>query len=559
MRIDLNGIFGLPLDAETAPAIPAIEVGEFEQAMLTASLLMPNQTQKLNTRGEANFNLQPNAEQETPDLFEENPESEESIFSEDESLSSLAAAVIPVFIPVAAPIEIPKFDAYRMTVTQGDPGDAMKGVGAPKLQLSDDATRFASAPEIRYEASAEGPVFSLPVVSAPLQTEEAPDFAEKRIEFPKESAPLQPNFTPESTVTTKQSADPVARQAMDAPAAVAQPEVHSKANSVALDPGLVKDLNAVVVSPQPQTAPEVLKAQSIPNLAVYAVQAPKLSPGTVSPLPAPKSDVSGTVLGAELTAKVSAPLGVKPAVTEVPKNGLAESYPAPMVQPAPPVSLAALDSSFSPLEVGSPFDDAPIAKKGIPSAFVLESKSETVNDSAVESEDVAGAAPTERTNQSAIEIHNQPARTQAASRLESNSGEVEARRGVEQIIARVDRLQELRPPGNIVIRMSPEDLGTVTLSIRTGSVQPEARMSATNEQMFHALQSHKHELSAVVEGKGVTLSGFDFNNQGGREHSEPAHKTLSDVQRDHNFAHALTDSPVQSSPRWATDILDLQS
>lgn len=559
MRIDLNGIFGLPLDAETVTATPPIEPGAFEQAMLNASLLMPTQTLKLNTRGEANFNFQPNAEQETPDLFEEILESDQELIAEEEATPLPVAAFVPVFTPL--PVD-------TVSASPNELGSVVIPEVTPEasyspLTFSSEVSFSGSAgPEFRYEAAPTAPVFTLPIAS-----EQSFDVATTDAAAKITAAPI--SFVPAPAALGAPAEKPVSTGSTPSTAASPDMPVQPTAQNPAkgqpntLDPILVRELKPVIVSPVAVTnAPQFVAPVTIQNAAVFAVQEPK--PAKISPI----MDATGT---AQPSRTVAAPvefiavsgLAMEPVkVAAVSAQPQSDSVPvtfAPAVSEAKPQAAGFQTTQTKPAPESPNFEfSVPVVgEKETPVSQIAVATTEIATEPETETE----LAPvTEKSEPIAeIELREQPIRAQAVVKTTEEPTEEVARRGVEQIIARVDRLQELRPPGNIVIRMSPEDLGTVTLSIRAGSVQPEARISASHEQMFHALQTHKQELSAVVEAKGVTLSGFDFNNQGGRQQSDPAHNTFSEAQRDHNFAAALTDNPVQSAPQWATDILDLRS
>jgi len=569
VRIDLSGIFGLPLDAEAVTATPPIEPGAFEQAMLNASLLMPTHTLQLNTRGEANFKFQPTAEQETPDLFEENQESDQELIAEEEATPLPTAAFIPVFTPLpvdTVSVRVIGTAPVPEPVTALGFQVAIPTSGASPLtfkpELSCDGSPGA---EFKYEAAPASPQFYIPVSSQntvnPVPTGNANQATAAPISFEPAPVPLGTSAVkPVLTGSTPSGAN--SDVSPDSPVQhAAQTSVKGQPNG--LDPALVRALKPVVVSPVAViSSPQFVAPVAIQNAAVFAVQEPK--PAKISPI----VDVTGTVqppktvsTPIEFTALSS--LAANPVKTA---TGLVQPEADPaIVKFAPEVAEA------KPQKAGFQAAEAKLESAYPDTEFNVPvvGKKETMISQIAVATNVVAAEPETETELATvaeksepiadIELREQPIRTQAVTKAAAEPGEEVARRGVEQIIARVDRLQELRPPGNIVIRMSPEDLGTVTLSIRTGSVQPEARISASHEQMFHALQTHKHELSAVVEAKGVSLTGFDFNNQGGRHQSDPAHKSFSEAQRDHNFAAALTDNPVQSAPRWATDILDLRS
>ena len=95
----------------------------------------------------------------------------------------------------------------------------------------------------------------------------------------------------------------------------------------------------------------------------------------------------------------------------------------------------------------------------------------------------------------------------------------------------IDHIQEIAASqgrGRVVIRLQPEDLGSITVSVRSFGQRVEADIRASNDAVRDALVAHRGDLVQSVESKGLSLDSF---NVGQEADGEPQ---TSDQRADRN-------------------------
>ena len=84
----------------------------------------------------------------------------------------------------------------------------------------------------------------------------------------------------------------------------------------------------------------------------------------------------------------------------------------------------------------------------------------------------------------------------------------------------VDHIQEIAASqgrGRVVIRLQPEDLGTITVSVRSFGQRVEADIRASNDAVRDALVANRGDLVQSVESKGLSLNSFNVGQEAGDE------------------------------------------
>lgn len=76
---------------------------------------------------------------------------------------------------------------------------------------------------------------------------------------------------------------------------------------------------------------------------------------------------------------------------------------------------------------------------------------------------------------------------------------------IRQVVDRVETLAAAHRPGGVVVRLEPQDLGTITLSVRSIGDQIEAHIAASDERVRNALDTSKSHLAQAMEAKGFSL------------------------------------------------------
>ncbi|MEX2244444.1 MAG: flagellar hook-length control protein FliK [Fimbriimonadaceae bacterium] len=124
-----------------------------------------------------------------------------------------------------------------------------------------------------------------------------------------------------------------------------------------------------------------------------------------------------------------------------------------------------------------------------------------------------------------------------------------------KVIEQVQEMAALRGNGRVTIRLNPEDLGTITLAVRSFGENIEVKATASNEGVRHVLHSQRSDLVQSVESRGLSLSNFTV---GSEQHADPQHgqgKPGQDMRQDfaraHNVWNARHDEATASeAPRY---------
>ena len=119
-----------------------------------------------------------------------------------------------------------------------------------------------------------------------------------------------------------------------------------------------------------------------------------------------------------------------------------------------------------------------------------------------------------------------------------------------KVIEQVQEMAALRGNGRVTIRLNPEDLGTITLAVRSFGENIEVKATASNEGVRHVLHSQRTDLVQSVESRGLSLSSFTV---GSEQHADAQHgqsKQGQDMRQDfaraHNVWHARHDEATAS-------------
>lgn len=76
---------------------------------------------------------------------------------------------------------------------------------------------------------------------------------------------------------------------------------------------------------------------------------------------------------------------------------------------------------------------------------------------------------------------------------------------VRQIVDRIETIAATHRPGGIVIRLNPEDLGTITMAVKSIGDQVEAHIVASDDRVRTALDTSRSQLAQAIEAKGFSL------------------------------------------------------
>lgn len=81
----------------------------------------------------------------------------------------------------------------------------------------------------------------------------------------------------------------------------------------------------------------------------------------------------------------------------------------------------------------------------------------------------------------------------------------------------VSDLIAARKPSSIKIELSPQDLGTIEVSVRQMGRRADVELRASDEGVRQSLQSHRQELVQSIESKGTSLGSLNVGHHGGNQ------------------------------------------
>lgn len=451
-------------------------------------------------------------------------------------LTNLKADALMVGASVAGletmgPIDIEAFQSPLMSVpltrqplrvAPGAPAQApvpAPELGAVKLP---DAKPVASAPTVTAPESISTPV---QVISEEMQAVAPKQFEETPVPTTSskvESAPTaQPSMTtsvgqmPKPEVVTAQLDYVETGEVASAPKQSGDPTLTTMAQPVAAKTTVANPLPSVAIQ-EATTAPAPVQ-QAVVQMAAPATNVAETQPeGT--PIEVPGSP--------EARETTNQPVADKQGITNSPKSDF-----VPAVKPQEPSMLLVeetTETEVNPVLARESAVETPVTPQGT-------QQPQTVR----ENQEVRPA-----------ELFTEADRAQEATR---------------QILKRVEEVREVRPPMNLVIRLNPEEWGTVTLAFRSsGNGSAEATVQTSNPHLAAALESAKPQLMQTVESKGVQLSQLNLQLQPdaqsqGQGHGQPT-QTPEDVQRFARLAEATQVSTIPSvaASVASTDHLDVR-
>lgn len=125
-----------------------------------------------------------------------------------------------------------------------------------------------------------------------------------------------------------------------------------------------------------------------------------------------------------------------------------------------------------------------------------------------------------------------------------------------QILHKLDDMMATRRNGNVTIQLTPEDLGTITLTVKSFGGRVDADIAASNENVRAALQENRQQLSQSFESRGLSLGSLHLSQHGEFSQGQPGQQQQSareDYERAVNVRLADVPQPARSdAPRWAS-------
>ncbi|MBV6458222.1 MAG: hypothetical protein HONBIEJF_01347 [Fimbriimonadaceae bacterium] len=167
---------------------------------------------------------------------------------------------------------------------------------------------------------------------------------------------------------------------------------------------------------------------------------------------------------------------------------------------------------------------------------------------------IEDAAPIRPESAHAVRVEaKEPIRLSPGRKLDAATREVI----VERAAAAIERLIESRPFGQVKIQLHPEDLGSITVTVRTTGNRVEAEIAATNDSVRGALETSRPLLAPVVEAKGHQLANLTIHNPSASSWTD-GHSRQTDPQAQQQFQQMvgarLTRQETEPTPprhaRW---------
>ena len=124
-----------------------------------------------------------------------------------------------------------------------------------------------------------------------------------------------------------------------------------------------------------------------------------------------------------------------------------------------------------------------------------------------------------------------------------------------RIIEQVQEMAAMRGNGKVTIKLHPDDLGTITLTVSTFGGKVDTKITASNEHVRHALHIQRTDLVQGIESKGLSLNSFTVGQEAGGEaqaqnqsNAQSQGDTMrQEFERASNIWSARTPAPTQAA------------
>ncbi len=82
-----------------------------------------------------------------------------------------------------------------------------------------------------------------------------------------------------------------------------------------------------------------------------------------------------------------------------------------------------------------------------------------------------------------------------------------------KVIEQIEEIAATRGNGRVTIRLNPDDLGTITLAVRSFGDNVEAKITASNDNVRQSLHTHRADLVQSVESRGLNMNSFTVGSE----------------------------------------------
>lgn len=90
-------------------------------------------------------------------------------------------------------------------------------------------------------------------------------------------------------------------------------------------------------------------------------------------------------------------------------------------------------------------------------------------------------------------------------------------------------LAAAKRPGSVIIKLNPDELGSLTVRVKSTGSTIEANVTASNEAVREALHAHRADLVKGVESKGFSLGSLQIGNESASQPANPAATQASTI------------------------------
>jgi|GEM_PF-4122144 len=146
----------------------------------------------------------------------------------------------------------------------------------------------------------------------------------------------------------------------------------------------------------------------------------------------------------------------------------------------------------------------------------------------------------------------------AISRSESKEIKEGIDRGIRESTEALMKMAEERRPGQVTVRMMPEDLGIIEVTLSQFGSRFDIDVNATDDRVRASMSAHRGDLVQNLETRGVSVGNFnvgdqtkgDMTNQQQRQQQENLMR--EDLQRAANLNSWETSAPISTpAPSYA--------
>ena len=113
-----------------------------------------------------------------------------------------------------------------------------------------------------------------------------------------------------------------------------------------------------------------------------------------------------------------------------------------------------------------------------------------------------------------------------------------------RIIDHVQEIAAMRGAGKVTIRLHPEELGTITVTVRSLGAAVTAEITASNESVRNALHVQRGDLVNSIESRGLSLNSLTVGQ-------EAAGEAQAQGQGDAQSGHAMRQEFERASNLWS--------